>query len=126
MSVTPEHAVVWMEIPVADLARAQAFYEAVLDCEMVHNTDGPNPIVMFQTTDEMTGVAGHLYEGTPAKDAGPTIHFLVPDTVEAASARVWDAGGKVLPGVIDIPAGRFSYATDPDGNSISLFELTAG
>jgi predicted enzyme related to lactoylglutathione lyase len=31
-------------------------------------------------------------------------------------------GGKVLSPVITIPPGRFAYATDPDGNSIGLFE----
>ena len=50
--------------------------------------------------------------------------MAVPDTLEEAKQRLVEAGGTVeLDGVvIDIPAGRFFYATDPDGNSIGLFE----
>jgi hypothetical protein len=35
--------------------------------------------------------------------------------------RVKASGGEVLSPTIDIPAGSFFYATDPDGNSIGLF-----
>ncbi len=120
-----QHMVVWAEIPVTDMDRSRAFYEDVLQCKMHLNEDGPNPILMFPTNDEISGVAGHIYPGTPSPGAGPTVHLAVPDTVEEASARVTGAGGKALPGVIDIPAGRFGYAVDPDGNSIGLFQLTA-
>ncbi len=36
-------------------------------------------------------------------------------------ARVFDSGGEVVSPVIDIPAGRFAYCLDPDGNSFGLF-----
>ena len=120
-----QHAVVWAEIPVTDMDRSKSFYETVLGCEMRLEESGPNPILMFPTNDEIGGVAGHIYPGKPSPGAGPTVHFAVPDTVEAASERVKEAGGTTLPGIIDIPAGRFGYAVDPDGNSIGLFQLTA-
>ena len=41
---------------------------------------------------------------------------------KSALARVAEAGGTVISPAIEIPAGRFFYATDPDGNSIGLFE----
>ena len=37
--------------------------------------------------------------------------------------RVKQAGGTVVSPIIQIPPGRFFYATDPDGNSIGLFEV---
>ena len=70
MAFKPEHAVVWTEIPVRDLDAARRFYETVFDWEMVLNEDGPNPILMFPTTDEMRSVAGHLYPGEPAPRGG--------------------------------------------------------
>ncbi|MEM7642858.1 MAG: VOC family protein [Pseudomonadota bacterium] len=119
MSFTPENPVIWTEIPVADLPKAIRFYEAVFQWTTTMHEDGPNPFAMFPDK----GVSGHLYPGKPAKDGGPTVHLQVPDTVEAASDRVRAAGGTVLPiPPITIPAGRFVYATDPDGNSIGLFE----
>ena len=35
--------------------------------------------------------------------------------------RVTENGGTVVSPVIEIPAGRFAYCLDPDGNSIGLF-----
>jgi hypothetical protein len=69
-----------------------------------------------------SGVSGHLYPGKPAgADAGPTVHFACPDKLEDALARVTTAGGKVLSETIEIPAGRFAYCLDTEGNSIGLF-----
>lgn len=84
---------------------------------------GPNMTAVLSGDGQHVG--GHLYPGTPAKDNGPTVHLAVPDTVEQAAARCAKAGGAVLGPVIDIPPGRFQYATDPDGNSLGLFEPKA-
>jgi len=125
MSFTPTNPFVWIEIPVSDMNRAMAFYAKVFGYDLQIDESGPNPMAMFTAKDFATGVAGHLYPGTPAaRGAGPTCHMEVPDTLDATKARVVAAGGTIdLDGaVIEIPAGRFSYATDPDGNSIGLFE----
>ncbi len=121
--MAPSNSAVWFEIPVTDMARARAFYEAVLKTELLEENTGPNPMLMFPVADLASGVSGHLYPGKPAAAGeGNTIHLAAPDgTVEEALARVEPAGGKVLSPVIEIPAGRFAYCTDPDGNSIGLF-----
>ena len=41
--------------------------------------------------------------------------------LEAAIERVTDNGGKVVSPVVEIPAGRFAYCLDPDGNSFGFF-----
>ena len=79
-------------------------------------------MVVFPTADASQGVSGHLYPGTPSEN-GPTIHLVVPDTLDEARARVIDAGGTALSPDIDIPFGKFFYAKDLDGNSIGLFEM---
>jgi predicted enzyme related to lactoylglutathione lyase len=120
MSVIPENSTVWAEIPVTDLDRAIAFYNKVLDTELKKEEDGANPMAVFPTSGR--GVSGHLYPGKPAGDGGgPTIHLACPDALEDALARVEAAGGKVLSETITIPAGRFAYCLDPDGNSIGIF-----
>ena len=121
MSASP-NAVVWAEIPVGDLARARAFYAAVLRQTLTEQDGGPNPMVTF-ATDPAGGVAGHLYPGRPAPEGhGNTVHLAAPGALEDTMARVREAGGKVVGEPITIPAGRFFYALDPDGNSVGFFE----
>jgi len=115
--------VVWTEIPVTDLPRACDFYAAVFDWTMKIDESGPNPMANFNDGVESGG--GHLYPGKPGQ--GSTIHLVVPDIVEAAARRVAEEGGADLERIIPIPGvGRFQYATDPDGNSIGLFQPEPG
>lgn len=125
MTVTPENALVWCEIPVTELKKAMTFYDTVFEFETKFDETGPNAVAFIPTKDP-TGVAGHLYEGQPAvKGAGPTIHLAVPGTVEDAADRCWTAGGTVIGPIIEIPPGRFQYIQDPDGNSVGLFEAAS-
>lgn len=119
----PQHALIWAELPVSNLEKAVAFYNAVFHYDLQTMDMGPNMIAMIPTADG-EGVAGNLYEGKPAKDgSGATLHLVVPDTLEATAERFKAAGGEVLKGdPVVIPAGRFVYGIDPCGNSIGLFE----
>lgn len=118
-----QNAVVWTEIPVSDLAKGQAFYEAALGTPMSQEQMGPNTVAVF-AYDKGQGVSGHIYEGKPAGNGqGPSVSLAVTDTLEAVMDRVWSAGGKVISEVITIPFGSFFYATDPDGNSLSFFRF---
>ncbi|MEO1113627.1 MAG: VOC family protein [Pseudomonadota bacterium] len=126
MTFVPDNFNVWMEIPVSDLDKAIKFYNEVFQTELNLITDmGPNHIAMFPTKTD-NGVAGHLYPGQPAaKGTGPTIHILCPDELEATMERFAKAGGEVVSDPIPIPAGRFAYGIDPDGNSIGMFAFNA-
>ncbi len=121
MTFVPDNFNVWMEIPVSDLDKAVGFYNEVFKTELMRIADmGPNEIAMFPAKDR--GVAGHLYPGTPpAKGTGPTIHLACPDSLEETMERFAKAGGEIVSDPIAIPAGRFAYGIDPDGNSIGLF-----
>ena len=116
----PENAMVWFEIPVTDMKRAKSFYDTVLSTDLQEDNTGPNPMAVFPVKDQQTGLAGHLYPGTP-NGGGNTVHLLAPEPLEESLSRVDGAGGKVVSPIISIPAGRFAYCQDPDGNSIGLF-----
>ncbi|MBO6892371.1 MAG: VOC family protein [Roseibium sp.] len=122
MTFMPDNFTVWMEIPVSDLDKAVSFYNGVFKTELKVVTDmGPNHIAMFPTKDP-NGIAGHLYPGKPpAKGTGPTIHIACPDGLEDTMERFTKLGGEVVSDPIAIPAGRFAYGIDPDGNSIGMF-----
>ncbi len=121
MSFTPDNFTVWTEIPVTDLDRAIAFYNKVFETELKKADHEENEFAMFPTPND-TGIAGHLYPGKPALEGtGPTVHLTCPDKLEDALARVKEAGGKVVSDPVTIPAGRFAYCLDLDGNSIGVF-----
>lgn len=122
MTFTPDNFMVWAEIPVVDLGRATAFYNAVFATDLKLDNSGPNPLAMFPTGTE-AGVAGHLYPGKPAPEGtGSTIHLACPDKLEDALERVKPAGGQVVSEIITIPPGRFAYCLDSEGNSIGIFK----
>jgi predicted enzyme related to lactoylglutathione lyase len=120
MTFVPPKAVAWFEIPVTDMNAAQRFYGAVLQNEMSVEDAGPNPIAMFASGEP--GASGHVYPGRPATPGtGPTVHLTVAAPLEEGMKRVTDHGGQVVSPAIEIPAGRFAYCLDPDGNSFGLF-----
>ena len=117
----PRNAAVWFEIPVSDLDRAKAFYGAVLGAVLRDEVAGGSPTAVFPAAGQ-DSVAGHLYAGKPAAaGTGNTVHLQSPEPLEAALDRVRTNGGSVVSDIIAIPAGRFAYCLDPDGNSIGLF-----
>ena len=113
--------VAWTEIPVSNIDKAVTFYNAALGWQMTTDTTGPMPMAVFKGGEETVG--GHLFEGVPAQDGGgPRVHIAVETKLEDAAKRWENAGGKVICDPVTIPVGRFVYATDPDGNTLGLFE----
>ncbi|MBK8456469.1 MAG: VOC family protein [Phyllobacteriaceae bacterium] len=122
MSEAPTNAVVWFEIPVRNLDKGKAFYGKVTGLPLKDEQMGPNMTAIFAYSGpHETAISGHIVEGEPAaKGAGATVHLAV-DSLEPALARVGEAGGEVVSPIVAIPAGRFAYCRDPDGNSFGLF-----
>ncbi|WP_170412572.1 VOC family protein [Ruegeria atlantica] len=125
MSYKPKDFLVWGELPVRDMEKAIAFYAEVTGATPELDPNAPHPMAVFKPADPATGVALHLYPGKPAQQGqGPTLHLAADGALEDVMTRVEKAGGKVVSDPIQIPAGRFFYATDPDGNSVGFFEGT--
>ena len=122
MTDNPANAAVWFEIPVTDMAKAKAFYGAVVEGALEDQEMGPNPMAVFPYGGAGNGVSGHIYPRKPATGgSGNTIHLAVKGRLEDAMERVSKAGGQVVSPAIEIPAGRFAYCIDPDGNSFGIF-----
>lgn len=120
MSAQP--VLVWCEIPVSNLEKACEFYAKTYGYKMTIDESGPNPQAVLNSETEVP--AGNLYVGKPANGTGPTAHLALAagDTVEAASERASAAGATITGPLVEMPFGRWTYATDPDGNSIGLFQ----
>lgn len=119
-----KNPVVWFEIHVDDMARAQKFYETVLDIQFT-DLDDPNDgsIIMkaFPNDDEY-GATGALVkmEGAPV-GANSVMVYLRCDDCAVEEARVEAAGGTLMQSKLAI--GKFGYisiAEDTEGNTFGL------
>lgn len=121
----------WFEIPVADMARAKPFHEAMLGVLLRSETMGPQTMAVFAYSDPATG--GALLQGPNAPRPGPggTLAYLdaVPDldrAVARARARARAAGAEILVPRFDLPDGMgcFAKLLDLHGNRIGLHALS--
>ena len=122
-----KNAISWFEIPSTQLDRAQAFYEAALNCQMRREPMGPAEAAVFPYA-EGEGVGGCLMAGStaPAPGAGGTLVYLdASPSLDAALARVATAGGRIALGRQALPPGMgfFAHITDLDGNQVGLHAL---
>lgn len=120
--------VVWFEIYVADMQRAKAFYEAVLEVEL---KPLPAPasleieIMAFPGAPENGGATGALVRmnGVPQGMAGTIVYFACQDCA-IESARVPVAGGNIEKPKFSIGHyGFISLCRDSEGNMFGLYSM---
>lgn len=117
--------VVHFEIPVTDMERAVAFYEAVFRYRLTRAAVDGYDMAFFPRADGQPGASGALAKGDvyrPSHD-GPVIYFDVPD-IDAVLARATARGSPVLYPEKDIGAAGFVAAIeDSEGNRIVLLQV---
>jgi len=123
-----KHVVVgWFEIPVKNMERAMAFYEAVFDCKLERLQMGPIDMALFPWDHEKGGAGGSLVKNeefyTPSED-GVQVYFSSED-VKTELARIKKAGGEILQSktLISPEVGYMALFTDSEGNRIALHSL---
>jgi predicted enzyme related to lactoylglutathione lyase len=127
MSALPS-VVAWFEIPSVDFDRAVRFYEAALDTELKRQQLGGQQIAVFDYEEPATGGAiVHSPAMTPADD-GVIVYLNARPTVDAALARIEEAGGRTEGPVIELPQeiGYIAFFTDTEGNRLGLHSRTNG
>ena len=114
--------VVHFEIPVADMDRAMAFYEAVFGCRLERRRVDGYDMAFFPRAEGQPGASGALACGdvyVPSK-TGPILYFDVPD-IDTVLARAQAHGGAVLyPRTYVGEAGYVAEIEDSEGNRIAL------
>lgn len=109
----------WSEHDAKDLEPASAFYGKLFDWKV---TDGDNGMKLYHVGDN---AVAHAMQIAPEWGDMPPcwmVYFMVDD-VDATTKRVEASGGKVhVPGM-DIPIGRFSLVSDPQGGMFYLFQM---
>ncbi|MEO5813466.1 MAG: VOC family protein [Rhodanobacter sp.] len=118
----------WFEIYVQDMARAQAFYESVLDTKLDALGD-PNDSTVemraFPMDMESQGAAGALTKmhGFPSGGNSTLVYFTCADCAEEAG-RVLAAGGRLQREKFAIGEyGFIALAFDTEGNLFGLHSM---
>lgn len=115
----------WFEIPVSDFARAQRFYERMLDIKLTINDTSPMKMGIFPYTKPATGGAIVKMEGYESRDNGVVIYLNGGDDLSLPLQRAIDAGGKVLLQKTSIaPNGYIAMLLDSEGNRIGLHSMS--
>uniref|UniRef100_E1T783 Glyoxalase/bleomycin resistance protein/dioxygenase n=1 Tax=Burkholderia sp. (strain CCGE1003) TaxID=640512 RepID=E1T783_BURSG len=120
--------VAWFEIPSVDFDRAVRFYEAALDVKLNRQEIGGQPIAVFGYEEPATGGAIVHNPSIKPNGDGVIVYLNAQPTVEAALARIEEAGGKTDGPVIKLPQeiGYIAFFTDSEGNRLGLHSRTNG
>ena len=105
-----------LQIPVADLEAALAFYGDKLGHALVWRTETAAGLRMPESEAE-------LVVQTERREL--EVNLLVA-SVDQAIARFVEAGGGVVMQPFDIPIGRCAVVRDPWGNHLVLLDMTKG
>ena len=138
------NALNWFEIPVADMDRAQRFYETVVDAPLRRRVfdasapssatspngscqrEGPATTLAVFPYDS-AGVGGCLFaaEGIRPSADGAVLYLNAGESLDAALERVRAAGGRILLPRTELPEGMgcFAHFADSEGNRVGLHAL---
>ncbi len=120
----PVNPVGYFEIPVTDLDRAAAFYQAAFGHVLARERIDGYDMALFPVDRDGAGASGALVKGDvyiPAK-AGPILYFSV-DSIDRTIERAAKAGGKTLyPRKAIGDLGFVAEIEDSEGNRIALHE----
>ncbi|MCY0261651.1 VOC family protein [Klebsiella pneumoniae] len=113
----------WFEIPVADMDRAVAFYEPVMQVSLRRENHGLRRAGGVPASGSGPGGALAKFEGI-APSAQGAIIYLHTDHLAATLERVASAGGACVFGPLTLPndIGTIALFTDSEGNCVGLHQ----
>lgn len=124
------NAINWFEIPVTDVSRSKAFYEAIFEIEMHTMEMMGMEMIFFPSSQEPDGkVSGALVKGehyTPSMD-GAVIYLNANPSIGAVVDRIEANGGKVImpATLISEDIGYMAFFIDTEGNRVALHASAA-
>jgi uncharacterized protein len=114
----------WFEIPVENMERAIAFYEAVFDCTLDRHQMGPLDMAWFPWDESRLGAGGSLVKAEgfyKPSEEGTQVYFSSDDVIIELN-RIEKAGGKIIQPKTEIAPdiGYMALFLDSEGNRIAL------
>ena len=120
------NAINWFEIPVADMDRAQRFYEVTLARSLRRERFGDQDLAVFPYEDPSAGGCLQVSPRAGAANGhGVRIYLDCEPSVDAALSRARTAGGSVVVQKTALPPGMgyFAHVRDTEGNVVGLHAL---
>jgi predicted enzyme related to lactoylglutathione lyase len=108
--------VVHFEIGCRDSAGASQFYASMFG--WTGTPMGPATLI---ETGLKEGIQGH-FTTLGHEPFHYTIFYVQVEDINAYLAKAESLGGKTLVPKIDIPTGSFAWISDPDGNTVGLWQ----
>jgi uncharacterized protein len=120
-------SVVHFEIPADDMARAKEFYRSVFDWQLQDMPEMNYTILRTTDVDEnqMPTTAGAINGGLMQRSEETPTPVLTIDveSIDQALKQVEASGGRTVRARTEIPGmGAYAYFTDPEGNTLGLWE----
>lgn len=119
------NAINWFEIYTADLDRSRAFYETILQANLVDAGPGDLRMAIFPY-DNMQGTGGALVkmDGCNPGPGGTLVYLNVEGELDAVISRIPGAGGNLIRERMAIPPhGFIAIFRDPEGNVLGLHSM---
>ena len=117
------NAIDWFEIPVADMSRAAAFYEALLATTIRRETIRDHTLGVFAHDESGTGGCLIAGDDVPAPSAdGTLIYIHAGPSLDDVLDRVERLGGRITTPKVTLPGdmGVFAHIADTEGNRVGL------
>lgn len=111
----------YVELPGGDLAATKAFYSSAFGWGF---TDYGPAYAAFEDAGIEGGLAGPAADAETSEGAPSTtlpLVILKADDIEAALARVTEAGGTITAPIFEFPGGRRFHFRDPAGNELGVW-----
>ncbi|WP_339611677.1 VOC family protein [uncultured Planktosalinus sp.] len=118
--------VTWFEIPVSDMQRAKAFYEAVFDVTIdLHNFGGMEMGWFPQREGEPIATGTLIKQESYIPSTEGTLVYFASNDVQLELERVEKAGGKIFQTKTQISPehGFMGVFLDTEGNRVALHSL---
>jgi uncharacterized protein len=116
---------VWVEIPVRDIERALAFYQALFELQPTEiNTDEVRrtATLLGDTSEGRAGISLNQTKNFEPGDNGPLIYLDTGQDLTAHLNRVEPAGGSVVEAKTSMgEAGYYATFRDSEGNLLALY-----
>lgn len=123
-----EHgAMSWNELATRDVSTAKAFFERLLGWAVQTGDIGGGNMYtgIFLDGDHPNGGMIQMDEKWPQEIPPHWMTYFTVDDVDAAAAKVEELGGAVKVPPRDIPVGRFSVVSDPQGGTFTIITMAA-
>lgn len=115
--------VVWVEVPVKDIERAQTFYEAVfgLSGDGIVD-DGTRKTTTLRMTEGQAGFSLNQTANFEPSDKGILVYVMIDEPLQDTLKKVTDAKGSVVDEKTSMgQAGYYASFKDTEGNVLALY-----